>query len=422
MKRPLLILVLLALNGFALRNFTLLSRNMLFGTRFVVDQAVPQPLLASLKIPKTPLTLQMQAAGRIGSDFAQIYFPAQAIYRLQDAFVATITPDPFGHPSRYAPFVILFCAATLCRLDFGIACFLDLMIQLLLFYLVLFWAFRQLGIMQYFLPSALLANLCLFLTPVGLSWFERGQFSLYVGVSYMVLLLGLMTRKPALLAFAALLAFVKWTSFPAIAVIFSIYLINSKDMHELKKALVDIGIFSLVILLLFALPALFAGGTSAFLNGLVTQELQSQPSGLSLARVVPRSIVKLLPLGLILLGYINVRVSKAGFVYLIPYSIGVGTILILYPTLASDYSMPALMGFIPFIIYWGQQFESPVRPAATALVYAYLSFILIASYSTQIADTFLVTTAIYLGMAVIFLVSPLMFARYKPRPASVQTG
>ena len=36
--------------------------------------------------------------------------------------------------------------------------------------------FREFGLPQYLLPSLLFVNICLFLTPAGLSWFERGQF------------------------------------------------------------------------------------------------------------------------------------------------------------------------------------------------------------------------------------------------------
>jgi hypothetical protein len=115
---------------------------------------------------------------------------------------------------------------TLCRLKYSYASLLNEFIQIVLFLLALYLAFRPLGVSGYFLPCLLFVNCSLFLTPAGLIWFERGQFSLYVAISYLFVSLGFLKRNVLLIVLGALSAFVKWTAFPFFAVVLAIFVLK----------------------------------------------------------------------------------------------------------------------------------------------------------------------------------------------------
>jgi hypothetical protein len=390
--------LLLLLNCFALWNFLLLSRDLVNGDRSA-DELLVHPIYRPLRVPARPITEARQGVGRVGSDFAQVYFPALDIPHLQNAFDAGLTLDPWKRPSRYAPLVELACAATLCNLDFGIACLLHILVQLLLLYAVLYWMFRDLRLQQFFLPALLAVNACLFLTPVGLSWFERGQFSLYLAVSYPLLVLGLLRKRWPLVAAAALLAFIKWTSFPPIFVILVVYVLSAKSLAELKANILLVSVFGSVAAALLVLPALFSPGAEAFVRGLLTQEMQDLPKGASLLRYVPRLAVKLLPLAAIALGALNARLNRDLSAWLVPFSAAVVVIMLVYPTRAYEYGLPSVLGFIPLLFAWCREADAEVGVVRQALVGALLLFVLVASFSTRLLPSLFSLVQLYVGVS-----------------------
>ena len=120
-------------------------------------------------------------------------------------------------------------------------------------------------------------NFCLFLTPVGLSWFERGQFSLYVSLSYLWLVLGLVNRNGYYIFLSALFAYVKWTSFPFIFLVLVLWLLNSKSIKELKYSIYLALVFPLTVVFFFLLYLEYG---IHFLVGLFEQEIAYEPQGL----------------------------------------------------------------------------------------------------------------------------------------------
>lgn len=187
------IFVLILLNCFAFRNLFILSKDMIFGD-FSAQHLIPLPLYPIARIPIRSIPIKYDAENRLGKDFAQIYFPAQDISSPANAFNCR-TRDPWERPSRYAPLILYICSISICQSTYGFAAFWHMIIQILVFLLISYIAFKTFDRIPYFLPFLLFANLCLFLTPTGLSWFERGQFSLYEASSYLLLLLGLWKKN-----------------------------------------------------------------------------------------------------------------------------------------------------------------------------------------------------------------------------------
>ena len=419
--QPVLIGLLVLLNGFALWNFGLLTKDLIYGDKSA-DELLIRPLYHPIRVPVREITKARDAVGRVGSDFAQVYFPGLDVAHMQDGFDTSRTLDPWRRPSRYAPFVELACAATLCNFNFGLACFLHIVFQLLLLYAVLYWMFREFGIQQYVLPCLLFVNVCLFLTPVGLAWFERGQFTLYLSASYPLLIIGLLKKKWPLVAAAAVLAFIKWTSFPAVFVILVVYLLSSRSLREFKSNLALAAVFGGVVIALLVVPALFTQGTEAFVRGLLTQEMEDLPKGASLLRYLPRLAVKLLPLAVIALGYLSARGRKLSD-WLVPYAAGAVIIMLVYPTRAYEYGLPSVLGFIPLLMAWAlQPGEADVRMIRQVLLYVFLLFIGLASLSTRLFSSLFSLVQFYVVVALVFMLAPAVLALAQRSKAEASLG
>jgi hypothetical protein len=403
-KKILFIIVFIAAHVFILRNVYLLSKDILSGDSSA-ENLIPLPRYGFARIPDSPLTEQYHAQNRLAVDFAQIYFPAQQMASLSENYQSG-TLDPLQRPSRYAPLVHFLCSLTICRLDYGIASMIHMAIQIFFFYLVFIISFKSLKIEKYILPGLLLANIYLFLTPAGLSWFERGQFSLYVGIGYLLVILGFIKRNSVPILLSAIFAFVKWTSFPSLFVIFSAVILGSKNLEEGKKRLLLGGAFLLVIIVLtFSFPT----QSIEFLKGLFLQESSAAPGGVSLAKVLPVWIDKLLPIPIIVLGYLHFKINQNVVERTISFLAGSAVLMFMYPTLAYEYNLPSLLGFIPLFIYWTKLPDNPIQgPMRGIMKYCFLGFIFFASFSNFINRGVIIMSE-YLLISAFLLIVPLLY-------------
>ena len=376
-----------------------------------------------LRIPDEPWTRKYQAHSRLAADFAQIYFPSRNLSSLADAYdevrilgdhEVAKRSDPFGRPSRYTPLLHVICAYSVCSLDYGYASITHMALQTVLFLLALAYAFRYLQLSRYVLHGILLVNVCLFLTPAGLFWFERGQLSLYVSLSYLFLMLGLMKRSWFCVLLAALFAYMKLTALPFAFVFWMVSLTGSRDRYELTQRFLlgCVYVSALVVLfLLYLEPGI------RFLSGVLRQEYFSSPSDLSLANLIPRYATKIVPFGLVVVGYLHIRTQGKDPIAWIPFLVGSAILLITYPTLTYDYNLPVVLCFVPFILAWYRYAMQTDAPSARFLSGLYLCFVLFMSFSNHIRAWVGENTAptwIYVGVALIFLVWPLL------RPATRQ--
>lgn len=387
--------------------FYWLSRDILNGDGSCKRLSVPLNY-PPMRVPGTLFTSQFAAEGRLCTDFAQIYFPSQNRTALRDAYSRSTTLNPLHGPSRYPPLLHFICSHTICRLQYGPACLAHLLAQTCLFLGSFAYAFFRLGVRKYLLPSLLLVNTCLFLTPVGLSFFERGQFSLYVALCYLWLMLAVVTGDKRYAVIAALFAFVKWTSFPFIFVVLSVYLMHSRNRQEIMERLVLASLFCLTIMLLFLS---FPRDGMIFLKELFVQELTFTPVGITLLKFLPRFAVKAIPFVLVGAGFINRLCFRRDTSYLMPFFAGSATMLVTYPTWAFDYSVPCLTSFVPCMIYWANlsgvdRFNSRIVSAI------FFMFLLLASYACEVFNfPELEVTIMYLLMALILLGTPFLEAK-----------
>ena len=400
-RKPLFVISFVILQPLCLYNFILLSKDMVYGDSSGL-YLKPLPRYGFMRVPENAFTLKYEAFQRLAADFAQIYFPSQEFSSLATAYTKE-TLDPWQRPSRYAPFIHAVCSLSFCKFEYGFASFLHILIQMLLFFVSFIYAFKVLQIEKDLFPVILLVNFCLFLTPVGLSWFERGQFSLYVSLSYLWLFLGLFNRNGYYIFLSALFAYVKWTSFPFIFLVVLLWLLNSRSIKELRYSVSLASVFPLMVIFLFLL---YVDYGTHFLIGLFDQEITYEPQGLSLMKLFPRFMVKIFPFLLVILGYLNIRRYKNKFLFLIPYFMGSGIILTIYPTLAYDYSVPCLFCFLPLVIYWEKCFNVNGDFRNCLIKYLFFLFIIIASFSVFVSE-FIVIYG-YILFSIIFILFSLL--------------
>jgi hypothetical protein len=403
-KKALFIIIFVAAHILILRNVFLLSKDMLYGD-FSAGKLLPSTRYGFERIPDDPSTQQYHAQNRLAVDFAQIYFPSQQIAALSESYQTGVL-DPMQRPSRYAPMLHFLCSITICKLDYGVASLLHMTIQTLLFYMVIIYSFKALKIEIDLLSGLLLLNCYLFLSPAGLSWFERGQFSLYVSIGYLLMIIGFIKKNDLLVLYSALFAFVKWTSFPAISVIFSVYILNSKSLAEGKRNLLLAAAFLLIIISL-SLP--FPDQSLYFLKGLYDQERFAVPGGISLAKILPVTIAKTLPVLLIVLGFLHVKINQNAFERIIPFLAGSAILMLTFPTLAYEYNLPSLLCFIPLVFYWTKLSNDTIKVRVRKVMkYSFFAFVLFASFSNYINQKVIVMSE-YCLISLILLLVPLFY-------------
>lgn len=375
------LVVFVALHLVAASQLYLLSKDILYGDRSASLLAIPLRYPA-MQVPATPLTVKFTAQQRLCADFAQVYFPSQNPSALRDAYSTETTLDPWHRPSRYPPLLHLLCSQTLSRLDYGVACLIHLAVQVVLLWASFAYVFFRFGLRKYLLPALLLINVCLFLTPVGLSWLERGQFSLYVALCYLWMTLAVATGERRCAMLGALFGFVKWTAFPFIFVVLMVCLLQKESRLEFKERLfLSATCGGTILLLFFSLPV----DGIFFLKGLLGQELTLTPSGLTLLMILPKVAVKTMPLFLVSVGCAIGVASRLQVRYLIPFFAGAAVILTMYPTLAYDYSVPCLTAFIPCMAYWAH-LPGIDRFLGVSTQSLFVLFLLVSSYAYGVLE------------------------------------
>ena len=387
----------------------------MFHGDYSANKVIPTPRYPYVRIPDSTITEQYHAQGRLAIDFAQIYFPSQQMALLSQNYQTGVL-DPLRRPSRYAPLVHFLCSITICKLDYGIASLLQMVIQISFFYIVFIYSMKTLKLEKDILLGVLFVNCYLFLTPAGLSWFEKGQLSLYVSIAYLLMTLGFIKRNNLLVLLSALFAFIKWTSLPYMAVALPVYILNSKSLTEGKRTLLLASTFLLIII---SLSLLFSEQSFYFLKGLYDQERFAFPGGISLAKVLPVWMVKMLPLPLIILGFLHVKANQNVMERILPFLTGAAILMLTYPTLAYEYNLPSLLCFIPLLFYWAKLTDNPIiLPIRAGMKYSFLVFMFLAAFSNYLNQRVIIVMCLYILISAILLIFPLfywMFTRYPYR-------
>lgn len=334
-----------------------------------------------------------EGQNRLGADLAQIYFPAKWQPAISKAYDSTSTLDPWHRPSRYAPLLHLICRYTLCQWPYGWASLFHVFFQLGLFLWTLHRTLLLFGKENYFQPCCLFCLVLIFLTPSGLSWFERGQYSFYLATGYLWFMSGLLLHKNRYFLYSALFGFIKWTSLVFYFMVFLYYLMQSfqqKNEKNRRNALNGILIFTAVFFSLF----LFTYQDSLlFIQGALEQESNFLPTKMSLYHYLPSQIPKfILPLLLPITALALLSKPKSPSIQTLPFGLIVAFAVyaMLHPTLSYDYNGPILLAFIPLLLHnldtvtnpmiFGISQRFSISITKNKILLAYASFCILFSY------------------------------------------
>jgi hypothetical protein len=206
-------------------------------------------------------------------------------------------------------------------------------------------------------------------------------------------------------------AFIKWTTFPVLFILLSVFIFAAGDFKKLKSNILMTLPFAAIMLVLLAC---FPNEAFSFLLGLYQQETSGVPQGISLARVFPVAFVKLMPLLLILLGIFYFRRYQDTPVGILPFWGGTGILMLTYPTVAYEYSVCSLCFLIPFVIYWAEWAKDAGWSRAYLWKYGFFLFLLIAScsvfLSTATGNEYLIF-GVYGVAAAGFFLAPVLLPR-----------
>ncbi len=122
-------------------------------------------------------------------------------------------------------------------------------------------------------------------------------------------------------------------------------------------------------------------------------------------------MVKFLPIPLIILGYMHVKINHNVIERSIPFLAGAAIIMLTYPTMAFEYNLPSLLGFIPLIIYWVKLPDNPIKaPVRKVMKYSFLAFVFFASSSSYIkTPRGGIVLSEYLIISLILIIVPLFY-------------
>ncbi|OGO25144.1 MAG: hypothetical protein A2Y54_05920 [Chloroflexi bacterium RBG_16_51_16] len=392
-----------------------ISKDTVYGDLSARQNLIIDPRYKYLRIENNENTRQFKAPGRLSADFAVVYFSTQNNSPLEDAYTSNVN-DPWGRYSNYPPIFHYLCSLTFCNLDYGPASLTHLLLQLGFFLAGFIFIFNSLKLTDTLLPNLILVSFCLFLTPVGLAWFERGQFTLYVGLAYLCLIFGLLKQNRIFILLSAFFSFIKWTAFPFTVTLLAIYALSSANLKEFKQRLGSVFLYGSIALILFII---FWSASLLFLNGLIRFEQDFEPTGINLAYFLPVTIVKFLPLFLVILGLLLYR--KKGPVQVIPFYAGIAVLFTIYPTHAYDYSLPALLALIPFLLYWSKIPEGSIA-GKKLTVYLYYIFLIAASFSIRLFVTEQIQTGAYLLVACFLIFVSSRALPKEPLPGLVKSA
>ncbi|MBF0489456.1 MAG: DUF2029 domain-containing protein [Candidatus Omnitrophica bacterium] len=278
-------------------------------------------------------------------DFAGVYYRAKNFDR--GDIYTNRNYDILGRPLLYSPIICYLYSKTFCKLPYSTAVLFHIFFQCILLLIATYLVLRYYKLELLIIPFILIYSILLFLTPVGLSWFERGQFEIYPALAILFFMFAVQESKGYAFVISAIFASLKWTLAPFFIQAFVIYFFLSRDKDKIKFCLM----FAAVIVLTLVF---FPYYLKDYLT-ILTQAQSFSAEGISLVSRMPSYVISLIPLitlGVYLIPLcLNYKRIKSHNTFL-PYMTSLVTINMLLPSITYEYRIVCLIGFLPMTIPW----------------------------------------------------------------------
>lgn len=311
-----------------------------------------------------PIVEETQARSKTGTDFSNVYFPSRMLFKRDVLYNDSGFSSNIGTLTS-PPLQVLFYSLFTQYFDFSTSLFIHIFIQIFIFIIFCFLVHREYKSKDIDLLawSVTLSLTALLFTEVGLAWFERGQHSLYAASGLISLLLGFKTKKLQYFFFAAILASMKWASFPLLFLIwpYLLFLFPKKDLFQRLVSFLPAWIIFVAGILIsaFIMPSHFQD----YINIILSFEANLLPVGISLGTKVPLWLSKLFPFLHLLASLILYRLFTDQFgkwrkAFIINAIFSVGMICTMFGTICFHYRVLIMLGFLPFLFYLKDEFDS----------------------------------------------------------------
>ena len=308
----------------------------------------PKPFYSPIPVPKL---------GSTGADFSQIYFGALRLRREGVSPFQAPSADPFDRPPGYPP-LTYWLTVPLTLLPYHWALLVHMAGQFIVFAAAMIVALGLTGCLRWWPAVAATVLPLLVMTPIGLSFIERGQFDLYVAACYALAFTALYQPHVSLLVAVGVLAAIKWTALPFLLIL-SVRILAGTDRRPRWRILIGPAVVLACVLTL-------DGARS--LQALASWELGGAPRGLTFGRLMPFWLAKSLPLLTVLLAAAWLRWwsepadrQRRFLVASLPLAATLAIQGGAMGSYSSEFRTVALLGLVPALAIWLKRGPPPAR-------------------------------------------------------------
>jgi hypothetical protein len=367
--------------------------------------AAPYPMTIYEQMP-TPGTRVPGSRGVAGADFSQVYTSALALRHGESAYQTKPGPyaDRFGRPPGYPP-LMNWIAVPISLLDYTTALLVYTALGFACLVAATGFLLWKAGLQRH-IVQVVLAQFCLyFLTPIGLTCLERGQFDSLVATAG-ALCAGCIFLTGSTWAVALLSGFLgalKWTSAAFLGCYALLGFLLSSGRRRWS---------------FFLIPVVMVVGTLSFWPELVkywrtiqVYEIDAQPYGLTLQYYLPRTLARMVPVAMTLvavaLGWICSRSAVERTLVLrqisAPFAIALMNVAVCFGTLSYEYHTVATLGMMPGLVIWTRRADGLPNWLKASTCAAFGLFLIVAFRTYGFgALSPQQMTAIYIGFALLF--------------------
>ncbi len=292
---------------------------------------------------KTSSNLPFDASENLGADFSALFFSAKGY--LQTGVMYNNRYDPWGRSAVTFPPHLIFITAKISQIfQYPLSLIFNNYVQIALFIFSMCYFLKQF----HFLALALSLHF-IFWSPVGLTWFERGQTDLYAASAIVLFLKAIRDQRKWDFWFAGVLLSFKWSAAPFFLFFGLVYLLYEKfETQKIyqKFSHLLIGIAPVLLLLL-----IFPKNSMDYLKLVIDAEKNIEPVGISIAFFLGPLLGKTLPL-ILALCFVALRhfrgqsqkglaIIESLFIFLFIY------LCCGYGSIAWEYRVMCLLAIIP---------------------------------------------------------------------------
>jgi hypothetical protein len=369
-----------------------------------VGAPYPQSIYTPMAVPGTSPVAN--APGAAGADFSQVYTSALALRHGESAYRPTSPQfaDRFGRFPGYPP-LMNWLYVPMTFFPYHVALLLHTGLSLGALFAATVFVLGRMGLRRHAWPVILVQATLFFLTPIGFTHLERGQFDLLVAASLLLCFACVYGRAGfGVAAVSGFLGALKWTALPFLGC-FSVLGLSLASRSRRR--------FFLLI------PAVVALGTGVFWQGVLEYwtclriyEFETPPYGLTLQNLLPRLWTKLAPIlataSVAIFAFARFPAAQRPQVLMAisaPFALALINLTICFGTYSYEYHTVALLGMVPALIVWLEAAGSLV-PARMkiAISTAFGLFLIVAFRLFGLTVLgYVAMTGIYLALAVFFL-------------------